>query len=245
MAAKVLNIEIGERVTKVCRTARRGKGVRVFNAFMFPTPDGCASDGTINNSQVLSRELKKQLASHGEQGVKNVIYTLSSSRIAVREVKLPKMNKKLITSAVKTNVNDYFPIDLKEYLVTHYVLENATTANPFYRILVMAVPEAILEGYFQLSEKAGLTVKAIDTSGNSQYQVLSRIGQKGVAMYIDVNGTTSIISFMRDGKLLLQRSLSLGADELITHYMALAGKTDDQYLEALAESDVTSDQAWP
>ena len=237
--AKVLNIEICDQTVSVCRTARKGKSVRVTDSFVFATPEGSVSDGVISNPSLLANELQLQLASHGVRGTKNVVFALSSSRIAAREVKLPPMKKKLIATAIRTNSADYFPIDLKSYHITYYILDLATSAKPYNRILVMAVPVSMIDGYFQLAERAGLTVKDIDSSGNSQYQALKQISLKGVSVFIDVGGSSSVISFMREGKLLLQRNFAFGADELISHYMSLSSKTREQYVEILSEIDIT------
>ena len=240
MAANVLNIEVGDQTIAVCRTGRKGKGIRVFDSFLFTTPENCVSDGAILNPQLLSQVLKDQLSSHGLRNINNVIFVMSSSKTVIREIKLPHIKQKLISAAIKTNAEDYFPIDLQSYHITYSILENATTEKPYCRVLVMASPLSLLEGYFQLAEKTGLTLKSIDTSGNSQYQLLKNINSKGLTAYVDVSGASSTISFLKDDKLLMQRTFSFGAEELIFHYMRVSNKTAEDYLAALDETDVTS-----
>ena len=240
MAAKVLNIEICDQTISICRTARKGKGVQVFDAFVFPTPEGCVLDGVISNPTLLANELRMQLASHGISRTKNAVFSLTSSKIAAREVKLPPMKKKLIASAINTNAVDYFPIDLKSYHIAYYVLDMATSVKPYNRILVMAVPVSMVEGYFLLAERAGLSIKAIDSSGNSQYQAVKQISLKGASVFLDVGSASSVVSFINDGKLLLQRTFAFGADELISHYMSLSEKTKADYIEAVHELDITN-----
>ena len=89
MAAKVLNIEVCDQTIAVCRTMRRGKSVRISDAFIFRTPESCVLDGTILNPLLLGQELKKQLAQHGLHTIKNASFVLSSSKIVLREAKLP------------------------------------------------------------------------------------------------------------------------------------------------------------
>ena len=239
MAAKVLSIEICDKTVTVCRVARKGKGVRVFDSFMFLVPGNCVSDGVISSPELLAHELKMQLASHGMFETKNVYFALSSSKIAVREVKLPPMKKNLISAAIQTNAGDYFPIDLENYHITHSVLDVPTEDNPFIRVLVMAAPVSMLEGYFALAETAELNIKAIDSSGNSQYQALKSIKSPVNTVYVDVGCSSNTMTFMRDDKLLLQRTFAFGVDELITHYMKVTKKTKENYLDVLKETDVT------
>lgn len=241
MAAKTVHIEVCDQVIKVCRIARKGRSIRIFESFSFRTPDDCVSDGVIVNPHVLGRELRKQLAEHRLHNAKNVVFALSSSKIAVREIKLPYMKEKYLSKAIYTNAEDYFPVDLKNYHITYTILETVSGPSAFMRLLVLAVPVSMAEGYFQLAEKAGLSVKAIDSSGNSQYQALRSLGLKGgVTIYADINANSSIVSFIRDGNLLLQRTFAFGTEELISHYISVTGKDGDGYLSALRETDVTS-----
>lgn len=240
MAAKVLNIEVGDQIVKVCRAVRKGKCVQLFEPFMFPTPPGCVFDGLITDINVLAEETKRQLAEHQLSDVRNVIFSLMSGKIAVREVKLPPVKEKRLNSLIKTNASEYFPIDLNNYHVTHSLLEQVSGAEPYYRVLVMAAPIALLEGYFQFAAALGMQVQSIDSSGNSHYQALKSIANKGVTMYVDVDCTASFISFMLEDSLALQRTFAFGGDDLIAHYMAATGKTPEEYLSALDELDEKS-----
>jgi type IV pilus assembly protein PilN len=239
MPAKLISIEVCDKIAMVCRTVRKGKNVRVSDSFMFRTPESCVSDGIIANTQVLASELKRQLASHGLGSIKNVCFTISSSKIAAREVKLPPIKGKRLDAAIKTNAPDYFPVDLNTYHIAYKQLEYVSGTAPFIRVMVMAAPVSMLEGYFKLAELAGLSVKAIDISGNSQYQALKQIKNKGVTIYADIGASSSLVSFILEDNLLLQRTFAFGADELIGHYLSLSG-SEKSYLDAIRETDISS-----
>ncbi len=239
MSAKLISIEVCDQITMVCRTEKKGKNIRVLDSFMFRTPESCVSDGIIANTQVLATELKNQLSAHGLNNIKNVCFTLSSSKIAAREVKLPPIKGKHLDDAIKTNAPEYFPVDLNGYHITYNQLEYVAETNPYIRVLVMAAPLSMLEGYFKLAELSGLSIKAIDISGNSQYQALKHVGGKGVAIYVDVGVSSSLVSFILEDKLLLQRTFAFGADELITHYLSVRG-SEKSYLEAIRETDISN-----
>ena len=65
MAAKTIQIEVCDQITKVCRVEKKGKKVHVSDAFAFQTPEGSVQEGVIANPAVLGAELRDQLASHG------------------------------------------------------------------------------------------------------------------------------------------------------------------------------------
>lgn len=238
--AKVLNIEIGDRLTKVCCTVKKKKTYQILESFMFQMPEGYVTDGVIEDPSALAGVLRAELDAHGLGGIKNVVFALSSGKIASREVKLPPMKEKLIADAIQTNAADYFPVDLTNYHVTYSLLENVKGIEPGCRVNVMAAPVSMLAGYFNVAKDAGLAIQAIDASGNSHYQALKGIGEKSVTMYIDVDCTGSFVSFMQYDNLLMQRTFAYGGDEMIARYMVATGKSANQYLEALHQLTVES-----
>ncbi|MDU1325162.1 MAG: pilus assembly protein PilM [Clostridiales bacterium] len=233
MAAKtVLNIEVGDRLTKVCHSAKKGKRRQILNSFLFPTPDQTVSDGLIVDPKTLADALREQLALHHASSARNVTFTLSTSKVASREVLLPPIKEQRLKEAVETNAKDYFPVDMSNYQVAFNLLEHVTSPEPACRVLVMAAPKPLLVGYSRLAEQASLVLDAIDYSGNSQYQVLRSMPGDKLTMYVDVNVGSTTVSFMRGPTLLLQRMFNFGGDELITAARTASGG-DGSYLEAL------------
>ena len=231
MAAKVLNIEIGKRITKVCVSEKKGKSFAITDEFIFATPEGAAVDGQIVSEITLGDALKEQLADRNI--VANEAYfTIASTKIASRDVSLPNAKEDQIKNIVATNASDYFPIDIEKYTIDTVLLEK--TENEC-RALVVAVPTAIVESYIALAEYMGISIGALDYCANSQYQVLKAIGGENVDMFINVDADATSIIFTENGKLLMQRSISVGGDELISRYMALKEMPEYLYLKALGE----------
>ena len=234
MAGKVLNIEIDDRLTKVCLSQPKGKSIQIKKSFLFQTPENTVSDGVISDPKSLAETLGKELQSHGLTGTKNAIFTLTSGKVATREVTLPPVKDNKLKSIVEANATEYFPVDLSRYHITYSLLERITAGDePGCRVLVLAVPLAVLEGYFKLAELAGLSLQAIDYFGNSQYQALKSVTGKDVCMYVNVDCSHSLVTFMKGTKFLMQRSFNFGGDELILNYMIAAELKADGYVSAL------------
>ena len=236
MASRTLHIQVGDRLTKVCLSAKKGKTYQIISSFMFQTPENAVSDGVITAPDLFGGKLNEELARHGVAGTKTAVFSLASGKVATREVILPPVKDARIKGIVESNASEYFPIDLSKYHVTYKLLERITKGEQTgCRVLVFAAPVSLLESYYRTADFAGLVIQAIDFSGNSQYQALRSLRSKGVCMYVNVDCSNSLITFMGDGKLLLQRSLTFGGDELILNYMGAAGKNSDEYLDALQE----------
>ena len=86
--AKVLNIEIGDRISKVCVSEKRKKDYQISNCFLMPTPAGAAQDGQIINVDLLAEALRRELLEHGAANVKSVTFTLSSTKVASGAVRV-------------------------------------------------------------------------------------------------------------------------------------------------------------
>jgi type IV pilus assembly protein PilN len=236
MASKLLNIEVGDRLTKVCLSAKHGKTFQILDSFMFETPDKAVADGQVVNPAALAERLGQELEAHGANDVRSAVFTLSSAKVATREVMLPPVKDNRIKTVVETNAADYFPVDMSTYRVSCNLLERVGGETPGCRVLVMAAPRMLLESCIRLAEAAGLQTEAIDFCGNSQYQVLRGIRDEGVVMYVDVNVTNTFVTFLRDGVLLLQRNFAVGGDELVTAALHAAGRGDGEYLKTLQDT---------
>lgn len=240
MAQKVLNIEVGKRMCKVCATVSKGKAFQVTDSFVFATPEGAVVDGQIVNPAILGEAIRDEMNLHNLANIQNCVFSIASSKIAVREVSVPAIKDDQIKSIVQTNASDYFPIDITKYQIAHTVLEKDKTKGAEQsKLLIAAVPLILIEGYTSLGDAAGLIINSIDFSGNSQYQVLKGIGGEGVNMFITVDSDSAYVTFMEDHKLLMQRTLNVGGDEMICRYMGLNEKEDDTYLESLQELSVS------
>lgn len=233
---KTLNIEAGDRLTKVCVSHPKSGKYQIRSSFMFQTPENAVSDGEITDPEALAAELRKQLDSHGLKDMKNAVFALTSGKVATREVSLPPVRDNRLKDVVQTNAADYFPIDLSRYYVSHCLLDRIEKGEKAgCRVLVFATPLQLLQSYFQLAEKAGLRLRSIDFSGNSQYQALRGMGGEAVTMYISMDCSSSCVTFLKGSEFLLQRTFTFGGDELILNYMSASGKNEGDYIAVLRE----------
>ncbi len=241
MAAKTLNIEVGKRLVKICVSEKRGKGYSVSESFTFPTPDGCVLDGQVISEVTLGDKLMGELSNRDIKAT-DVFFSIASSKIATREVTMPAVKDDQIKSIVETNASDYLPIDTSKYAIDAILLERTEEEC---RVLVIAVPNVIVESYIALADYTGLVIQALDFSGNSQFQVLRGIAGDGVNMYVNVDTDSSSVTFVEDGQLLLQRFLPIGGDEMIVRYMGLKSMEDSEYISALGAISETADDIRP
>ncbi len=226
MAKKVLSIEIGDQLVKVCVITKRLKGVHATNSFHFDTPTMSVMDGEIIQPEAIAQELEKEMKSHGVLDVKNTIFTLSTSKVVSRQVVFPLVKKNKLKAMVLANASEYFPVDLSGYQVAYTLLETKKGESPGHRVLITAVPIPILNSYQKMIEETGLELEAFDYSANCQYQTFKGLQTQGVTMYVSLELKQTLATFMRDGKLLLQRAFPFGGEGVISSAM-LASRVEE------------------
>lgn len=218
MNNRVLSIEIGNSFTKICEIDYKVKKPKVYKVLTVETPEGVVVDGMLQPTQEYADHLVNALGTNGIR-TKKVIFTISSTRVASREVQIPNVKANKIEALVKTNANDYFPVDLTQYEIGHY-LAGGLTEEGKLRVMALAVPKALLNSYYQLAQMCGWEVECFDYSSNSLYQILRDEKSETVTMMIKIDENSTIVTVLSAGKVLLQRTVAYGVQDAIETMIA-------------------------
>ncbi len=246
MAGKILSIEVGDYFTRVCEMDYQTKRPKVYHSFSVPTPEGILADGVLTVTDEFTEVLREGLKKE-KMGAKGVVFTLSSSKIAKREVKIPYCKENRIGDIVRANLADYFPIDVSQYMIAHSILEtekeasvdgDEKTAKPIgYKLLLLAVPLAVVEGYQMLAAALKLQVKEFDYSGNSVYMAAREACSQGTQLLIKVDERSSLLLVQKNGVIELNRTIPYGMEETLTTMMEANSRGDVQtYEDALRKA---------
>ena len=218
MNNRVLSIEISNSFTKICEIDYKVKKPKVYKVLTVETPEGVVVDGMLQPTQEYADHLVNALGTNGIR-TKKVIFTISSTRVASREVQIPNVKASKIEALVKTNANDYFPVDLTQYEIGHY-LAGGLTEEGKLRVMALAVPKALLDSYYQLAQMCGWEVECFDYSSNSLYQILRDEKSEKVTMMIKIDENSTIVTVLSAGKVLLQRTVAYGVQDAIETMIA-------------------------
>lgn len=220
MAGKVISIEIGYSLTRICETDYKSKTHKVYKSFTVPTPDGVLNDGALMISQEYVDMLKKALTENKVK-TRQVMFTITSAKIASREVVIPFVKENRIGDVVNANASDYFPVDLSQYQLAYSILGviGESKGTQQYKLLVMAAPTALLSGYYDLAKALKLELAAIDYAGNSIYQVVREDCVQGNNLIVKIDERSTLVMVVRNGVLSFTRNVSYGVDEALEAVM--------------------------
>lgn len=220
MAGKVISIEIGYSLTRICEVDYKSKTHRVYKSFTVPTMDGVINDGALMITPEYVDSLKKALTENKMKS-KQVMFTITSAKIASREVVIPYVKENRIADVVNANASDYFPVDLSQYQLAYSILGviGETKGTQQYKLLVMAAPTALLSGYYDLAKALKLEIAAIDYAGNSVYQVVKEECTQGTNLIVKIDERSTLLMVVQNGVLVFTRNVAYGVDEAVDTVM--------------------------
>ncbi|MCR4651328.1 MAG: hypothetical protein K5662_06195 [Lachnospiraceae bacterium] len=243
MAERVLTIEMGYSLTKVCEIEKNGKSPKVYNSFVIPTPEGMLRDGLVeNNSEFINLFLRNMTVRKIK--TRKVIFSITSSKIATREAVVPYVPEKKLGEIVRANLSEYFPVDLSQYLFSHSILslvkneasqaqeeddlllddkpkkqkdKNKGANKPSgYKLLLLAAPKQLIQSYELFAKNIGLEIDSIDYNGNSVFQAAKDECKNGVQLIVKVDERSSLLMVLDNGIISLNRTIPYGIDEAIS-----------------------------
>lgn len=209
VAKKVISIETGIQWTKVALVDYRKKNPPVHEAFAFRTPEHAVEDGYIRDKDSLARALKEELARR-QILEKDVVFTLSSSKVVTREVVIPYVKDNKIKGIIDAQSRDYFPMDISGYTISYSKMDVVEDdGKKQLKLLLVAIPDNLLGNYVSFAQLAGLKVETFDYIGNGCIQLMCDSFVDN-AMVIQLEEQATVISILENKKLAFQRVTPYG-----------------------------------
>ena len=212
MASKILSIELSNTTIRIVQMDYKTQNPRVYYHVVCNTPEASINDGYLINPDAVANAIRTALVSNRIKGTKNVIFTISSTKIVTREQQLPQMKPAQLDSMIQTNLSDYFPIDLDNYQVAYTVLGTIDEGKDAgkLRVSIMAAENNLVESYKQLAASCGLSLVQVDNVANSVYQVLKSENRPQCKMVLKIEENSTSVLVIKNESLLLQRNIGFG-----------------------------------
>ena len=247
---KVLSIYVGNDAIRVAEMQDNKGMVTLSNAAEISTPDNAVNDGYIVDVSAVAEAIRASLFGRGFSS-KDVIFTITSKKIASKEVEIPYVkNEKKLQSILQANSSEYFPMSNSgDYSFAYSILEDFTNEEGHKcRVSAVAAPYDLLKGYYELAEELKYNVASIDYFGNSVIQLLSMQMTPGrVDLVLQIEKDATFVNVMRGKTLVLQRNVPYGKNAVINALMDVKkiSEKDAKTLlsnETLLEQHVTAEE---
>ena len=246
MEQKLLSIYVGNEVTRVCEVVKKSATlVVVNNATEVATPTGAMDDGYLTDVPAIAEAIRGCVFGRGFSASK-VIFTISSKKIANKEVVIPYVRgDKKVAAILEANSSEYFPMSTTgDFLFAHSIMETfQDVEGKKLRLTAVAAPRDLVECYYELADELRLTVEDIDYVGNSVLQLLSLQMKEGdTELVLQIEKDMTFVNVMSGKSVILQRSVPYGKNAVINSMMEIKKLTEKEAKTLLSNRDMLDRQ---
>ena len=241
MDQRLLSIYISAEVIRVVDTTRKSAtSITVNSVDEVSTPAGCFDDGYITDVLEIASAIRGKII--GKAGKAKAVFTITSKKIASKEVVLPYVNgKKKIDSVLTANASEYFPMSTTgDFIFAYNVMETFQDDDgKKLRINAVAAPKDLVEGYYEIADELKLSVYDIDYVGNSVQQLLKlqmSNNESETNLVLQIEDAT-FVNIMAGKDIILQRSVPYGKNAVINSIMEIKKLTEKEAIELLRDKD--------
>lgn len=201
-----IGIDIGSKFTKIVILKKDR-----YTYHTLPTPDNCINDGRIIDGDRLSSAIKDFFRKNKIMG--RLCFSLSCADIIIREIYMPRMDEAELKNAVNFEASKYIPVLSSEYVVDYKVLGEGDRG---LKVLLVACPRPVVEGYVDLSSRIGMKVKAIDVFPNAVIKALNyfKCPMDGPTAFIDMGSSRTKVLIADNGTYGFYRELPFGCENV-------------------------------
>lgn len=236
MAQQLLTINIGPVVTLVAEIEKNKNKVKALKCFTVDTPEGLILDGVITPDEgvlnVFAQNFKAILDNNRIK-TKKAIFVINSKRIGNREETLPNLPAAKLDALIKTNASSYFPVDMLEYQLCYKPVSEPVKGAENITVNMYAIANDLVHSYERLARKLDLQIEALDYKGNTMAAMTKDIASGKTIATLNIDADETVFTAVKEGKLLMQRSVNYGIGESLRVINNINGFDDATLLGAV------------
>ena len=161
-------------------------------------------------------DILKKLLERTKVTTKKVVASLPNSIVFVSMIEIPEMSDKELKDSIQWEARRYVPLPLEEVTLSWSVYRDPESASRKLKVLLTAVPTAVVENYLKTFKLAGLRAMALEIEVLAL--IRSLVGaSKDAFIIIDMGARNTSLNLVDKGFLRLSRNLSIGGENITTN----------------------------
>jgi type IV pilus assembly protein PilM len=212
----LLGIDIGTASIKAVQLEAKESGRFVLQAIgKVETPPKSLESEAEADKRAVAEAIKALLNESGVK-TKDVVASLPDAKIFTRLIALPSLTEEELASSIQWEADQYIPVPLEKVQLHWQIIERQDLhGGGKMEVLVVAAPKHLINQYRETLERCDLNVRALETEA----QALSRslVGQDPkppTSIIVSLGNHSTDLSIVREGKLVLTRSIATASDAL-------------------------------
>ncbi len=219
---KVIAFDMGSSTIKIVEGMYYKNDLVIDKYITIPTPKEAIIDGEIKKEEELYNKLNQVLKENGIKA-KDATCTNNSTLIINREILIPKVEDEEMETVVRYEIQQYLPINLEDYILQVTILgEELVDETKKLNVRVIAYPEKIARGYYNLLLKLNLKPYALDVNYNAVNKFINFTGinsefeykSKDSVAFIDMGASFIDVNIYKDGNLDFTRIIKDGGNDI-------------------------------
>lgn len=225
---KVVAFDMGSSIIKIVEGTYYKNDLTINKYIKIKTPKNAILDGEIKKEEELYSKLSEVLKANGIK-TKFATCTSNSTSIINREILIPKVEEDEIETVVRFEIQQYLPINLDDYILQVILLgDEVIDGINKLNVRVIAYPEKIVKGYYNLLLNLDLKPYVLDVNYNAVNKFINYTGinndfennSNGTVAFIDMGASFIDVNIYKEGKLDFTRIIKAGGndiDEVLLH----------------------------
>jgi len=219
---RCLGIDVGTSFVKMVEMSRFGHRLRLENygflsaSVLYEKPFRTFEKNTLLLS---SDDVAKAITAVREEAktkTKQVVFSIPDFSTFFTNFNLPKMTQEEIPQAVRYEARQHIPVPLGEVALDWQVIDNhrLPEQKDALKILLVAVPNEIINQYQKIAELANLDLIALEAEVFSLLRSLIPPVERGVVAMVDIGAQSTTCSVVDNKILKMSHSFDMSGDDL-------------------------------
>ncbi|NYC28571.1 type IV pilus assembly protein PilM [Clostridium saccharobutylicum] len=219
---KVIAFDIGSTTIKIVDGMYYKNDLTIDKYITVQTPKGAVIDGEIKKEQELYDKLNKVLKENNIKA-RDAICTTNSTLIINREILIPKVEREEMDTVIRYEIQQYLPINLEDYILQETILgEEQINEVKKLNVRVIAYPEKIARGYYNILSKLNLKPYALDVNYNAVNKFINftdinneyEYNSEDSVAFIDMGASFIDVNIYKNGQLDFTRIIKAGGNDI-------------------------------
>lgn len=220
--SRIVGVDIGAYSAKVVQLRyERERAIletygELINSGYLKTTDTAHASGFLRYADKEIAVFLKDIIRESRVTAKDAVVAIPSGSSFITSISLPLVQRKEIDRAIPYEARKYIPIPISEVALDWEVLETDTEQNA-YQVLIVAVPQEVINKFRRVLESAGLVPRALEVETFSMIRSLIGHDPTPTAI-VNIGHFTTALAVVDRMQLRMSRNFGQGSRE-ITHVL--------------------------
>jgi type IV pilus assembly protein PilM len=232
----IVGIDIGVSLIKLVEISRRRGKIELNNyghisaSAIYQKPFQSFEEGSFMvSSPDVSKIIKSILKETGIK-TKEAVFTIPDFSTFSTSFDLPQMTENEFQSAIEFEARRHIPIPVSEVSLDHFITDGQPgRKGDGMKVLLIAVPNEIIDQYKKISEESGLELKFLEAEAFSLTRALAKDYKDPICL-LDSGAQSTTINIVDKGRLKMSFSSDIAGNNF-THAIKNSLSTDFQKAE--------------